>query len=150
MNRVSIEALKSLEESQRFMRGLMSWAGFKEAIIEFEPVKREHGETKYSYFKLFSFAIDGITNFSIAPLRLSIFLGIFFTFLALIYGLFLFWDFYVNGVDVSGFPTLILAVVFFGSINLIMMGIIGEYIGKIFLESKKRPSFVIRKIYNID
>lgn len=150
MNRVSIEALKSLEESQRFMRGLMSWAGFKEAIIEFEPVKREHGETKYSYFKLFSFAIDGITNFSIAPLRLSIFLGIFFSFLALIYGLFLFWDFYVNGVDVSGFPTLILAVVFFGSINLIMMGIIGEYIGKIFLESKKRPSFVIRKIYNID
>ena len=81
MNRASIEALKSLEENQRFMRGLMSWAGFKEEIIEFEPVKRKHGETKYSYFKLFSFAIDGITNFSIAPLRLSIMLGIFFAFM---------------------------------------------------------------------
>jgi polyisoprenyl-phosphate glycosyltransferase len=150
MNRASLEALKSLEENQRFMRGLMSWAGFKEEIIEFEPVKRKHGETKYSYFKLFLFAIDGITNFSIAPLRLSIFLGIFFAFLAVLYAAFLFWEFSVHGVDVSGFPTLILAIVFFGSVNLIMMGIIGEYIGKIFLESKKRPSFIIRKIHYLD
>ena len=147
MNKESIEALKSLEENQRFMRGLMSWVGFKEAVIEFEPVKREHGESKFSYFKLFLYAVDGITNFSIAPLRLSIFLGVFFAFIAIIFAAYLFWEFYAFGVSVPGFQTLILTIVFFGSINLIILGIIGEYIGKIFLESKKRPSFVIRKIH---
>ena len=150
MNKESIEALKSLEENQRFMRGLMSWAGFKEAVIEFEPVKREHGESKFSYFKLFLYAIDGITNFSIAPLRLSIFLGVFFAFAAIIFAAYLFWEFYVFGVSVPGFQTLILTIVFFGSINLIILGIIGEYIGKIFLESKKRPSFIVRNIHHIN
>jgi len=147
MNKESIEALKNLKENQRFMRGLMSWAGFKEAVIEFEPVKRKHGESKFSYFKLFLYAVDGITNFSIAPLRLSIFLGVFFAFIAIIFAAYLFWEFYAFGVSVPGFQTLILTIVFFGSINLIILGIIGEYIGKIFLESKKRPSFVIRKIH---
>jgi len=147
MNKESIDALKSLEENQRFMRGLMSWAGFKEVVIEFEPVKREHGKSKFSYFKLFLYAIDGITNFSIAPLRLSIFLGVFFAFTVIIFAAYLTWEFYVFGVSVPGFQTLILTIVFFGSINLIILGIIGEYIGKIFLESKKRPSFIIRKIH---
>tara|TARA_B110000459_G_C16280850_1_gene346215 strand:- start:220 stop:627 length:408 start_codon:yes stop_codon:yes gene_type:complete len=129
------------------MRGLMSWAGFKEVVVEFEPVKREHGESKFSYFKLFLYAIDGITNFSIAPLRLSIFLGVFFAFIVIIFAAYLTWEFYIFGVSVPGFQTLILTIVFFGSINLIILGIIGEYIGKIFLESKKRPSFIIRKIH---
>jgi glycosyltransferase involved in cell wall biosynthesis len=149
MNRVSVDALKQLDENQRFMRGLMSWVGFKEAIVEFEPVTRERGQSKFSYFKLLSYGLNGITNFSIAPLRLSIFLGIFSASCAVLYALYLLWEFIIYGVDVSGFPTLLLSIVFFGSINLIVLGIIGDYIGKIFLESKKRPSFIVREIYKL-
>ena len=149
MNRASVDALKQLDENQRFMRGLMSWVGFKEAIVEFEPVTRERGQSKFSYFKLLSYGLNGITNFSIAPLRLSIFVGIFSAAGAVIYSLYLLREFIVYGVDVSGFPTLILTTVFFGSINLIVLGIIGDYIGKIFLESKRRPSFVVREIYKL-
>tara|TARA_B110000305_G_C19388044_1_gene613309 strand:+ start:315 stop:1250 length:936 start_codon:yes stop_codon:yes gene_type:complete len=149
MNSVSVDALKQLDENQRFMRGLMSWVGFKEAIVEFEPITRERGQSKFSYFKLLSYGLNGITNFSIAPLRLSIFVGIFSAAGAVVYSLYLLWEFIVYGVDVSGFPTLILTTVFFGSINLIVLGIIGDYIGKIFLESKRRPSFVVREIYKL-
>ena len=149
MNRVSIEALKQLDENQRFMRGLMSWVGFKEAIVEFEPVTRKRGQSKFSYLKLISYGLNGITSFSIAPLRLSIFIGVFSATGAVIYSLYLLWVFIVYGVDVSGFPTLLLTIVFFGSINLIVLGIIGDYIGKIFLESKRRPSFVVREIYKL-
>ena len=127
----------------------MSWVGFKEAIVEFEPVTRERGQSKFSYFKLLSYGLNGITNFSIAPLRLSIFLGIFSASCAVLYALYLLWEFIIYGVDVSGFPTLLLSIVFFGSINLIVLGIIGDYIGKIFLESKKRPSFIVREIYKL-
>ena len=149
MNSVSIDALRQLDENQRFMRGLMSWVGFKETVVEFEPVSRERGVSKFSYFKLLSYGLSGITSFSIAPLKLSIFVGIFSAMGAVIYSLYLLWEFIVYGVDVSGFPTLILTTVFFGSINLIVLGIIGDYIGKIFLESKRRPSFVVREIYKL-
>jgi|TARA_B110000483_G_scaffold233349_1_gene302003 glycosyltransferase involved in cell wall biosynthesis len=149
MNRASVDALRQLDENQRFMRGLMSWVGFKEAIVEFEPVTRKRGQSKFSYFKLLSYGLNGITSFSIAPLRLSIFLGIFSATGAVLYSLYLLWEFIIYGVDVSGFPTLLLTTVFFGSINLIVLGIIGDYIGKIFLESKRRPSFVVREIYKL-
>ena len=149
MNSVSIDALRQLDENQRFMRGLMSWVGFKETVVEFEPVSRERGVSKFSYFKLLSYGLSGITSFSIAPLKLSIFVGIFSAMGAVIYSLYLLWEFIVYGVDVSGFPTLLLSTVFFGSVNLIVLGIIGDYIGKIFLESKRRPSFVVREIYKL-
>jgi glycosyltransferase involved in cell wall biosynthesis len=149
MNSVSIDALRQLDENQRFMRGLMSWVGFKETVVEFEPVSRERGVSKFSYFKLLSYGLNGISSFSIAPLKLSIFVGIFSAMGAVIYSLYLLWEFIVYGVDVSGFPTLLLITVFFGSINLIVLGIIGDYIGKIFLESKRRPSFVVREIYKL-
>lgn len=149
MNSISVNALKQLDENQRFMRGLMSWVGFKEAVVEFEPISRELGLSKFSYFKLLSYGLSGITSFSIAPLKLSIFIGIFSAMGAVIYSLYLLWGFIFYGIDVSGFPTLLLTTVFFGSINLIVLGIIGDYVGKIFLESKRRPSFVIREIYKL-
>lgn len=146
MSRRVVEQLKTLREKDRFVRGLVSWVGFKQIGIEYSRDKRYAGETKYPYRKMIKFALDGITSFSDAPLKLVTWLGYFTSFVALLYLCSVFVQKAV-GYTVQGWATIMVAVLFMGGVQLIGLGIIGEYIGRIFNETKQRPLYVIDKIY---
>ena len=147
MNRQSINAVKALPEHQRFMKGLFSWVGFKTVTIDYVRAPRQAGTTKFSGWKLWNFAIEGITSFSTAPLKVWTYIGITGALLALCYGLFIFIRTLVVGVDVPGYASLLVAILFLGSLQLISIGVLGEYIGRIYLETKMRPIYFIRQIH---
>lgn len=138
-----IEVLKGMREQKRLFRGLINWMGIKNhAIIEFEAPKRYAGKTKYNVRKLISLALDSIISFSIKPLRIASYFGIFTALLAILLGIYFVFEF-LNNPDYtfSGFGTTLVMVVLMGSVQLVVLGIIGEYIGRIHLESKKRPLY---------
>jgi len=147
MSRRVVEQLKSLREKDRFVRGLVSWVGFQQIGVEYSRDKRYAGETKYPYRKMIKFALDGITSFSDIPLKLATWLGYFTSFLALLYLCSVFVQ-KVLGFTVQGWATIMVAVLFIGGVQLISLGIIGEYIGRIFNEAKQRPLYVIDTIYD--
>lgn len=147
VNRTVITALKKLTEQQRFMKGLFAWIGFKTKTIEYDPQKRSSGESKFSSWKLWNFALDGITSFSTAPLRVWTYIGLFIAALTMVYAIYIIGRTIVIGVDVPGYASLLVAILFLGSIQLISIGVLGEYIGRIYLESKQRPVYLIRQIY---
>jgi polyisoprenyl-phosphate glycosyltransferase len=138
--------LKALKEKNRFIRGLISWIGFKQTGIPYDRDKRYSGETKYPLKKMLKFAVDGITSFSSAPLKLATYVGFFSAILSLLFVLysFLVWLF-VDSV-IPGWTSTITAVLFLGGIQLISLGIIGEYIRRIYDEAKDRPNFIIEQI----
>lgn len=144
LDRKCVEALKQLRESERYTKGLYCWIGFNKKEIPFIPDIRKAGKSSWTYSKLFSLAINGITSFSIAPLRLSIFLGFLISLFAFVYLIIILIRTLIYGDEVRGFPTLIIIILFLGGIQLVSLGIIGEYIGKIFIETKKRPNYIIR------
>jgi glycosyltransferase involved in cell wall biosynthesis len=150
MNRQSIDAVKALQEHQRFMKGLFSWVGFKTVTIEYVRAPRHAGTTKFSGWKLWNFAIEGITSFSTAPLKVWMYIGIAGAVLSFCYGIFIFIRTLVIGIDVPGYASLLLAVLFLGSLQLISIGVLGEYIGRIYLETKMRPVYFIRRIHQLD
>lgn len=143
LSRKAVEALLSLSEYNRFSKGLFSWIGFKEKIIEYENVARVEGESKWSFSKLLNYGIDGIISFNNKPLRLSIYLGLIITLSGLIYILSTFIKIVLYGIDQPGYFTIIASILVFGGIQLIFLGIIGEYIGRIYYETKRRPHYIV-------
>jgi len=147
INRAVIDALKHLPEQQRFMKGLFAWVGFKTATIDYTCQTRHSGSTKFSKWKLWNFALDGITSFSTAPLKIWTYIGILGAACSFSYGTFIILRTLIIGKDIPGFASLLVGILFLGSLQLMSIGMLGEYIGRIYMESKRRPTYLVRKIY---
>lgn len=147
MSKRVVEALKRLPENQRFMKGLFAWVGFKTTVIEYVREKREAGQSSFNGWKLWNFALDGITSFSTLPLRIWLYIGALVSFLSFLYGSFIILKTLIFGVDLPGYASLAVIMLFLGGIQLIGIGILGEYIGRIYSESKRRPSYIIEGEY---
>ncbi len=143
IDRKVIDELKKFSEESLFYRGLIPWLGFKQTGISYIPDKRNSGKTKYSLRKMISFASSGITSFSIKPLHLSIYLGFFFASMAILYGLYAIYVALFTNEAVIGWTSLIASIMFIGGLQFIIIGIIGEYLGKLFINNKKRPHYII-------
>lgn len=147
MTRIVVDALKQLPEKQRFMKGLFAWVGFRTVTIEYIREKRFAGSSKFSGWKLWNFALEGITSFSSLPLRIWTYVGMAGALVTLGYGLFIVLRTLIHGVDVPGYASLLVSILFFGSLQLIGLGVLGEYVGRIYMESKHRPTYLVRQIY---
>jgi len=147
MSRRVVEELKKLPETQRFMKGIFAWLGFKTAVVEYKRDARAAGETSFNGWKLWNFALDGITSFSTAPLRVWLYVGIVLAAISFLYGSWIILKTLIFGVDAPGYASMITVVLFLGGIQLMGIGILGEYIGRIYLESKNRPVYIIEDEY---
>ncbi len=145
-----VEAIKKLPEKDRFMKGLFCWPGFKHTTLEFERQSRAMGNTKFNYWKLWNFALSGITSFSTLPIRLGVYLGLLVSALSFIYGLFVIIKTTLTGVDVPGYASLLVVILFIGGIQLFFMGLMGEYIGRIYKEVKNRPIYYVAEEIGFD
>ncbi len=150
MDRVVVEALKQLPERQRFMKGLFAWVGFRTVTLDYTRARRMAGESKFSGLALWNFALEGFTSFSTAPLKIWTYLGALGALGTFLYALFIIFYTVFHGTHVPGYASLLVAVLFFGSVQLMSIGLLGEYIGRIYLETKQRPSYLIRKTYGAD
>lgn len=142
-----LNTINSLPENQRFMKGIFAWVGFKSITIEYEEQDRVAGSSKFNGWKLWNFALQGITGFGTLPLRVWTYIGSLVSFLAFIYASFLILRTLIVGVNLPGYASLIVTVLFLGGLQLIGIGILGEYVGRIYMESKRRPPFIIDEIY---
>jgi polyisoprenyl-phosphate glycosyltransferase len=147
MNRPAVDALKRMPEQQRFMKGLFAWIGFRTKVVNYTRRQRAAGGTKFSGWKLWNFALEGITSFSTAPLRVWTYVGLGLALLTMLYATFIVARVLISGVDVPGYASLLVAILFLGSLQLISVGLLGEYIGRIYLESKQRPPYIVRGAY---
>ncbi len=147
MSRRVAAQIISLPENQRFMKGLFSWVGFKTTTIEYTRASRHAGSSGFNAWALWNFALDGVTGFSTAPLRLWLYLGVGLSTIAFFIGAYIVMRTLFYGIDVPGYASIIVVVLFFGGIQLTSIGVLGEYIGRIYLESKRRPSFIIEGEY---
>ncbi|MGL5031545.1 MAG: glycosyltransferase family 2 protein [Aeromonas sp.] len=147
IDRKVVDAIKQLPERNRFMKGLFAWAGFRAVGVPYERPARHAGETKFNYWKLWNFALDGLLSFSSWPLRVWSYVGVGVSLVAFLYILKIVTQVVFFGIDVPGYASLMSAVLFIGGIQLISLGIIGEYIGRIFVEVKHRPVYLIEGIY---
>ena len=147
LDRKCIDALKQLRESERYTKGLFCWIGYKKKELLFNRSDRLYGKTHWSFFQLAGLAIEGFTSFTIAPLRWATFLGILTAICSLIYLIWTLIKVWVWGDPVAGFPTLITVILFLGAIQLLAIGILGEYLGRIFSESKNRPVYLVREYH---
>ena len=145
MSRAVVDAILSLSEYNRYSKGIFSFVGFKTKWISYENVNRAAGKTKWSFFGLCKYAIDGMTSFSTAPLILSSIFGIFFCFLALIAIIFVIIRTLIYGDPATGWPSLVCIILFVGGVQLLCIGIIGRYLSKVYLETKKRPIYIVRE-----
>lgn len=143
LDRRAINAFQHLKERNRYIRGLISWLGFRQIGVEFDRDPRYAGETKYPFRKMLKFALDGITSFSTVPLQLSSYLGLFVSFLSLLYLPYALWLKLFTDRPVIGWTSLVVAVLFLGGVQLITLGVLGEYIGRIYDEVKQRPLYII-------
>ena len=146
LNKNALDSLLKLREKHRYMKGLFAWVGFKQKEIEYERDARYKGKTKWNVFGLFSLAFDGLTSFSILPLRLASIIGFLSAFFGFIYGVIIVTKKVFFLEPVVGFTSLVVLITFFGGIQLLSIGIIGEYIGRIFNETKNRPLYIVRNI----
>jgi glycosyltransferase involved in cell wall biosynthesis len=136
-------ALRQLPERNRFFKGLASWIGFRQIRVDYEPAARAHGMTTFSAGRLVGLSIEGLTSFSVAPLRVASLLGVLLASFAFLFGLSILWETMVDGKSVPGYPSLIVGLMTIGGVQLIMIGIVGEYIGKILSELKARPIYFV-------
>lgn len=150
LDRQVVEALKQLPERTRFMKGLFAWVGFRQTHIEYDRSPRHSGRTKWNYWRLWNFALDGITSFSTLPLRVWGYLGLVFSLLAFGYATFLVIRVLIVGIDVPGYASLMVAILFLGGIQLMGIGILGEYLGRLFEEVKARPLYLVRDAYGFE
>ena len=148
LDRRVVEALKQFRESQRNTKAMFSWVGFHKKEILYDRDPRAAGETKWNYIKLVELAIDGITSFTTAPLRISTYAGIAVSILAFIYLIYLVIRTAFLGIDLAGYPSMMAVILFLGGVQLLSLGIIGEYIGRIFNETKQRPLYLIEEYHN--
>jgi len=147
MDRKVIAALQQLPERRRFMKGLFAWVGFRQAVIPYRRAPRQAGDSKFSGWRLWNFALEGITSFSTAPLRVWTYLGLIIALLAFVYGAFIIGRVLLLGRDMPGYASLITVVLFLGGVQLIGMGVLGEYLGRIYTETKQRPIYIVRDRY---
>lgn len=143
LDRRAVEALKQFRESQRYTKGMFSWIGFNKKEILYDRDPRIAGETKWNYWKLINLAIDGITSFTTAPLRISTFFGFLISVFAFIYLVYLVFRTIFHGADLAGYASTMAVILFLGGVQLLSLGIIGEYIGRIFNETKQRPLYLV-------
>lgn len=148
LSRPVIDALKAMPERRRFMKGMFAWVGFKSTDVFYDRKARVAGKTTWNYFKLFNLAIEGITSFSSAPLRLAMYLGLGVACLSMTYAAVVIFKTLVWGESVAGYPSLMVALLFLGAMQLICIGIIGEYLGRVYEESKGRPIYLVKSIYH--
>jgi polyisoprenyl-phosphate glycosyltransferase len=138
-----VRIMKNFHENEPFLRGLIKWIGFKQFSMEYSPNQRTLGKSKYSLKRMISFALQGVTSFSVRPLYGAIYLGFTFTMLSILYLPYVLHAFH-NGKEVSGWASIIMTIVFFGGLQLTILGIIGIYVGKMFIQVKERPNYIIR------
>jgi len=150
LSRPVVTALRRIPERTRFMKGLFAWVGFKQATVLYDRHPRHAGQTKWNYWRLWNFAIDGIVSFSSAPLRVWGYFGLLIASLSFLYASFLIIRTWVYGIDLPGYASLMVIVLFLGGIQLITLGILGEYLGRIYDETKHRPLYIVRDYFGID
>ena len=146
LNRRSVLALRRLREQHRFMKGLFAWVGYKQVSVPYRRDRRFAGETKWNYWKLWNFAITGITSFSIAPLRLSMYSGLAVAAVAFLYALWILVKTLAFGDAVRGYPTIMVTILFLGGVQLVAIGVLGEYLGRMFDETKNRPLYLVDEV----
>lgn len=146
LDRICIDALCSMRESQRYTKGMFQWIGFKKKEFTFDQDDRVAGNTKWSYIKLLNLAIEGITSYTTSPLKIATVMGLVVSLCAFIYMLFVLIKAIAVGDPVAGYPTIMVVMLFLGGVQLLSLGIIGEYIGRIFNETKNRPAYFVREI----
>jgi glycosyltransferase involved in cell wall biosynthesis len=139
----AVAALRQLPERNRFFKGLASWIGFRQIRVDYEPAPRAHGVTTFSPARLVGLSIEGLTSFSVAPLRFASLLGLLLASVAFLFGISILWETWMNGKSVPGYPSLVVGLMTIGGVQLIMIGIVGEYIGKILSELKARPIYFV-------
>ena len=149
LDRRCINALKRMRESERYTKGMFCWIGFNKKEVEFDRGDRVAGHSSWGYKQLFSLAIDGITSFTSAPLRISTFVGFVVSMLAFIYMIYVFVKALIWGDPVQGYPSMVILILFLGGIQLLSLGIIGEYIGRIYNETKNRPDYIVREFNGV-
>ena len=142
-----LNAINSLPENQRFMKGIFAWVGFNSITIEYKRPQRIAGSSKFNGWKLWNFALQGITGFGTLPLRIWTYIGFIVSFFAFIYASFLILRTLIMGIYLPGYASLVVIILFLGGLQLIGIGILGEYVGRIYMESKRRPPFIIDEIY---
>jgi hypothetical protein len=137
------KALRQMPERNRFFKGLSSWIGFRQVRVDYEPATREHGSTTWNLWTLIGLSIEGLTSFSVAPLRVASLLGVLLAVTALFFGSWIVLETLLYGKDVPGYPSLVVSVMVIGGVQLILIGVLGEYIGKLLSESKGRPVYFV-------
>jgi glycosyltransferase involved in cell wall biosynthesis len=150
LDRKVVDVIKAMPERNRFMKGLFAWAGFNQAAVEYDRVERTAGETKFNYWKLWTLALDGITSASTVPLRVWSYVGGAIAFIALAYAAFIVSRTLLFGNAVPGYASLMVSVLFLGGMQLLSLGILGEYVGRILTETKQRPLYVVRTTIGLD
>ncbi|HHZ8505918.1 TPA: glycosyltransferase family 2 protein [Morganella morganii] len=148
MSRETVENIKLLPERNLFMKGVLSWVGGKVDIVEYTRAERSAGESKFNGWKLWNLALEGITSFSTFPLRMWTYIGLFVAALSFVYGGWMIIDKLIWGNPVPGYPSLLVSILFLGGIQLIGIGVLGEYIGRIYVESKNRPKYLLKEKKN--
>jgi glycosyltransferase involved in cell wall biosynthesis len=146
MSRRAVQALSKLREEHRFMKGLFAWIGYPSKAFLYRRDPRAAGETKWNYWKLWNFAIEGITSFTVAPLKVSTYLGLFVAVVSLVYAVFVIWKAMMYGDPVRGYPSLMAVILFLGGVQLVSVGLLGEYVGRIFNEVKRRPLYLVNRL----
>ena len=144
LDRSVVEIIRQMPERNRFMKGLFAWSGFRQAAVQYERAPREVGTTKFRYWKLWTLALDGLTSASTMPLRIWSYIGVVIAFFTLLYAAGVIAKTILFGSDVAGYRSLMVAILFFGGLQLISLGVLGEYVGRILIETKRRPLYVVR------
>ncbi len=144
LSRRAVESLKKLSEQHRFMKGLFAWIGYEQKSVPYRRDPRYAGKTKWNYWKLWNFALEGITSFTIIPLKVATYLGLVTAAGAVAYGSFVIIRTLVYGNPVPGYPSLLVAILFLGGVQIIVLGVIGEYLGRVFNEGKRRPLYFLK------
>jgi glycosyltransferase involved in cell wall biosynthesis len=143
LSRRAVDAVTMLRERHRFMKGLFAWVGYRQVSVPYEPDPRFAGTTKWNYWRLWNFSLEGITSFSIAPLKVATYIGLFTAIVAVFYGTYMVGRTILYGNPVAGYPSLLVFILFLGGLQLVSLGIIGEYVGRIFNETKHRPLYLV-------
>lgn len=147
MSRRAVNALNKLRERNRYMKGLFAWIGYPQTAVLYHRDSRYAGESKWNYFALWDLAVEGITSFTAIPLKLSTYMGLLTATGAFLYGVWIIFKTVIYGDPVAGYPTMMVVILFLGGIQLLALGIIGEYLGRIFSESKQRPLYLLNNLY---
>lgn len=145
MTREIVENIKLIPERNLFMKGILSWVGGRTEIVEYTRAERIAGKTKFNGWKLWNLAIEGITSFSTFPLRVWTYIGLFVAVLSFLYGACMIFDTLIFGNPVRGYPSILVSILFLGGVQLIGIGVLGEYIGRIYIETKHRPRYIVKK-----